>query len=218
MRGYAQQALLAVILLLPVAAVSAYAQDMPQQVSGTYIDQRNGVEITFPDGWSGFAVSQTAETTLVATSPGGLSESDPATMKTINLLVTGKGGRDVNDPSSLTQDVIDCSPPTIGSRTVAGVQGTEVTVECPSTSQKFRMVAVETAENIVGVMYMAPSAEFEANLAAFDSAVGSLKVQGATGAAAPPSTPSEEEPAVSMLPELQSKWQPRVLHKYLTLH
>ncbi|MGI0014329.1 MAG: hypothetical protein ACREBU_12940 [Nitrososphaera sp.] len=180
MKRYTKEALLAgFLLLLPVTAVSAYAQGMPQEVSGTYVNEELGVEITFPDGWSGFEVAQTSETTLVTTSPGGLSESDPATMKTISLLITDKGGRDPNDPSSLTQEVIDCNQPSINARTVAGVQGTEVTVECPSTAQTWRMVAVETADNIVGVMFMAPSSEFDSNVGAFDSAVGSLKVEGA---------------------------------------
>src|SRR6185503_17868025 len=168
MNRYAQKALLAgLLLLLPVAAVSAYAQDGIQEVSGTYTNEELGVAITFPDGWSGFEVAQTSETTFVSTSPGGLSEPDPATMKTINLVITAKGGRDPSDPSSLTQDVIDCNPPSIQSRTVAGKQGTEVTVECPGSAQKFRMVAVETGENIVAVMLMTPVSEFDSNVSAF---------------------------------------------------
>lgn len=196
MRKFTAEALMVgFALLISTTAASAYAQ---VQVSGTYTNAVNGVEITFPAGWSGFEVSQTSETTLVATSPGGLSEPDPATMKTINLVITAKGGRDVNDPSSLTQDVIDCNPPTITSRTVAGVQGIEVTVECPSSDQKFRMVAVETAENIVAVMFMTPASEFDSNVGAFDSAVASLQVQGATSSEGVPSTPTEE-PSASMM-------------------
>ena len=200
MNSYAQQALLVgLLLLLPVVAMSAYGQEMPQQVSGTYTNENFGVEITFPDGWSGFEVAQTSETTLVATSPGGLSEPDPQTMKTLSLLVTDKAARDVNDPSSLTQDVVDCNEPSIASRTVAGVQGTEITVECPGSDQKFRMVAVETADNIVGVTFMTPASEFDANLSAFDSAVSSLKVQGATGSTGTPTdpaTPDESQPVL----------------------
>ena len=182
MKKYAHEAFLAgILLLLPAAAVSAYAQSgSPKQVSGTYVNAQLGVEITFPDGWSGFETAQTAQTTLVATSPGGLSEPDPVTMKTISLLITDKGGRDPRDPSSLTQNVNDCSQPTVNARTVAGAQATEVTVNCPSTAQKMRMVAVETANNIVAVMFMTPASEFDANVGAFDSAVASLQVQGAT--------------------------------------
>ncbi|HEY7733430.1 MAG TPA: hypothetical protein VIB07_01420 [Nitrososphaera sp.] len=181
MHRYTKEALVAAfLLLLPVAAVSAYAQGMPEVVSGTYINAEAGVEITFPDGWSGFEVSQTSETTLVATSPGGLSESDPETMSTITLLITAKGGRDARDPDSLTQEVIDCNPPSITSRTVAGVLGNEITVECPSSNQKSRMVTLETADNIVAVMFMSPAAEFDSKVGAFDSAVNSLSVEGAT--------------------------------------
>lgn len=179
MHRHTKEALLAgLLLLLPVAAVSAYAQ-MPTVVSGTYVNAEAGVEITFPDGWSGFEVSQTSETTLVATSPGGLSEPDPATMSTINLLVTAKAGRDAKDPDSLTQDVIDCNPPSVTSRTVAGVQANEITVECPSSNQKSRMVTIETADKIVAVMFMTPTAEFDSKVGAFNSAVASLSVDGA---------------------------------------
>jgi hypothetical protein len=191
MKNYTQQALLAgLLLLLPVAAISAYAQGMPEEVNGTYTTADGSVEITFPDGWSGFEI-QTAEANLVTTSPGGLSEPDPATMKSITLMVTDKGIREVDDPSSFNEDVASCDQPSFSSRTVAGVQGTEATVECPDTSQKFRMVAIETADSIVVVMFMSPSSEFDSNVAAFDSAVASLQVQGATGSGGVPSTPTD---------------------------
>ena len=194
---YSHEAVIAGILLLSVAATSAYAQGI-QEVSGTYSNEDAGVEITFPGGWSGFEVAQTSDTTLVATSADGLS-GDPETMATISLLITAKGVQDVNDPSSLTQDVVDCNAPSVSSRTVAGVQGTEVTVECPSTAQKFRMVAVETADNIVAVMFMAPTSDFDSNLAAFDGTVSSLSVDGATSSSGVPPTPTDEEPSTSML-------------------
>jgi hypothetical protein len=199
MHRYTREALVAgLLLLLPVAAVSAYAQGMPAEVSGTYVNAEAGVEITFPDGWSGFEIN-TPEANLVTTSPGGLSESDPETMKTITLMVADKGVRDVNDPGSFNQDVDSCNPPSIASRTVAGVQGTELTVECPETAQKFRMVAVETADSLVAVMFMSPASEFDSNIGAFDSAVASLQVEGATGSGGIPTTPTEEEPGSSMM-------------------
>ena len=188
---------IAFALLISTAAVSAFAQ-MPEEISGTYSNEAAGVEITFPDGWSGFEVAQTADTTLAITSPGGLSESDPETMVSVGLLITGKGGRDVNDPSSFTQETSDCNTPSIASRSVAGVQGTELTIDCPATAQKMRMVAVETADNYVIVMFISPASEFDANLAAFDGAVSSLSVDGATGSSGVPPTPTEEEPSTSM--------------------
>jgi len=41
------------------------------------------------------------------------------------------------------------------------------------------MVTVVTADNIVAVTYMTPTAEFDSNIGAFESAVASLRVEGA---------------------------------------
>ena len=175
------------VLSFFVSATAAYAQAPPgmTQVSGTYTNAATGVQMTFPDGWSGFEIV-TANATLVPTSPGGMSENDPATMKTITLLMTAKiQNQDPTEPSSFNNDVQDCNDPAIQSRTVAGVQAVEATVECPSTSQKFTMVSVETASNWVIVMYMAPMADFDSNVADFDSAVSSLQVQGAMNTQVP---------------------------------
>jgi hypothetical protein len=101
-------------------------------------------------------------------------------MKTITLVISDKSSnKDPTDPSSFSNDVSDCNAPTIKSRTVAGVQGIEATIECPTSSQKFAMVAVETSSNWIALMYMAPNADFQSQVASFDSAVSSLKVQGA---------------------------------------
>ena len=187
-----------IALLMAATATSAYGQTMPpdlEEVSGTYTNTEEGVEITFPDGYSGFEVGQTSEATLVVTSPGGLSESDPETMRSIALLITDKEGRDITDPSSVIQGVIDCNEPSIESRTVAGVQGYEITVECPNTSQMLMMVAAETQEKIVDVMYVAPSSEFEADLGKFNSAIDSLKIQSAIDSQAPSDVPAEDDTA-----------------------
>ena len=193
---------IALVISVTAAATSAYGQTMPpgfKEVSGTYTNAEEGVEITFPDGYSGFEVAQTSEATLVMTSPGGLSESDPETMSTIGLLIADKAGRDITDPSSVTQDVNDCNQPSIESRDVAGVRGYEFTVECPNTSQMWRMVAAETDNRIVGVMYMAPSSKFEADLGKFDAAVDSLNIQDAMDSQAPADVPMENDTTASTL-------------------
>lgn len=180
--------LMVATMLAAGAVLSQASAQMPpgmEQVSGKYVNEDAGVEVTFPDEWSGFEMEGSFGT-LVAISPGGMSESDPETMKTISLIISDKSqNRDPSDPSSFSQDVDDCNDPSIKSRTVAGVQGIEATIDCPDTSQKFRMVAVETSSNWIAVMYMAPSADFDSELASFDSAVSSLKVQGAVDTEGP---------------------------------
>jgi hypothetical protein len=168
-------------LLFLAASISAYAQMPPgmQEVSGKYTNTGAGVEVTFPSGWSGFEMSGSFGT-LVTTSLGGMSESDPETMKTIALVISEKSeNQDPRDPSTFSNDVDNCDDPSIKSRTTAGVQGIEVTAECPETSQTYRIVAVETGTNWIVIMYMAPTADFESEVRSFDSAVASLKVEGA---------------------------------------
>jgi hypothetical protein len=187
-----------IALLMAATATSAYGQTMPpdfEEVSGTYTNTEEGVEITFPDGYSGFEASQTSETTLVVTNPGGLSEGEQEAMPSIGLLITDKEGRDITDPSSLLPGVIDCTEPSIESRTVAGVQGYEIAIECPNMSQMLRIVAAETQDRIVSVMYLASSSEFEADLGKFNSAVDSLKIQSAIDSQAPSDVPAEDNAA-----------------------
>ena len=193
------KALVAGLVLLISASISAasvYAQPMPsgfEEVSGRYTNADAGVEITFPDGWSGFTIGS-AEGMLVATSPGGLSEEEPT--KSINLVISNKlevDDRDPSDPSSFSNDIIDCNTPSIKSRTVAGVDGTEITVECPATTTTWKMVAAETEDRWVAVMYMAPTSEFNTDLGKFDAAVNSLRIQGAIDSEASLDTPTEQE-------------------------
>lgn len=185
--------------LLLMAAPYVYAQSMPNEVSGRYVNDESGVEITFPDPFTGFEISGPFGT-LVTTSLEGLSEPDSQLMTSITLVIAEKTDQDPTDPSSFTNEEMDCNPPSVRSVSVAGVQGSEVTVDCPSTSQKFRMVAVETGTNWIVVMYMSPSSEFESNVGAFNSALGSLKVQGAVNSEVPDGGPTDEEPASSMIP------------------
>jgi len=171
--------LTAAVFSIPNVGLAVAQMPAMTEVSGTYTNDDFGVEITFPDGWSGFEI-EASGATIVTTSLGGMSESDPATMKTINMIIADKSqNKDPRDPASFSNDVDDCNDPTVQSRTVAGVQGIEATIECPSTSQKLRMVTVETSSNWIAVMYMAPNADFESELPSFDSAVASLTVQGA---------------------------------------
>jgi len=169
------------VVLFLVTATSAYAQAPPsmKEVSGTYVNSSAGVTVTFPSGWSGFEIA-TPSGTIATTSPGGMSESDPATMKTIGLLVSDKSqGKDPKDPGSFSNDANDCNAPTIKSRDVAGVKGIEATVVCPTSKETIRMVTVQTSSNWIVLMYMAPTADFDGQVAAFDSTVSSLQVQGA---------------------------------------
>lgn len=161
--------------MLISTTAAAYAQPGMTEVSGKYTSA-TGVEITFPDGWSGAEI-QSGATVLVLVAPGGISGSE--VKKSITLTTADKTGRDPNDPGSFNNDLLTCNAPSISSRTVAGVQAREMVVVCPGTEQTFKMDLVETGDKWVIVSYMAPSAEFDSDVGKFDAAVNSLTVQGA---------------------------------------
>src|SRR5213593_4758919 len=90
------------VLVFLITATSAYAQAPPGmvEVSGKYVNAKSGVEITFPDGWSGFEIT-TSNATLVTTGLGGMSESDPEKINSITVIITDKSSnKDPRDPSS----------------------------------------------------------------------------------------------------------------------
>jgi len=176
MRKYTTEAfMVGLALLISLTGASAYAQFT--EVSGVYTNAAAGVEITFPDGWSGAEIGAGGQL-LVVTAPGGMGEAEVT--KSITLITAEKStDRDPRDPSSFSQESIDCNDPSVNSISVAGVQGYEAIVECPSTDTKMKMVSVGTTERWIVVMYLSPTSEFDSDVGKFDATVRSLTVLGA---------------------------------------
>jgi len=170
-------AFLAAAFLSLFIVTGAAAQTPPgmTEVSGLYVNADAGIEITFPDGWSGAEVPVSGQL-LVLTAPGGISDE---VTKSITLTTTDQTDRDPNNPGSFNNDLLTCNAPSVESRTVAGVQGIEMLIECPATEQMFKMVIVGTADEWIIVSYMSASSEFDSDVGKFDASVDSLKVEGA---------------------------------------
>ncbi|MGI0037085.1 MAG: hypothetical protein ACRD99_01845 [Nitrososphaera sp.] len=190
MRKYFSEAFLAAFaLLISTTAVSAYAQGMPEEVSGTYSTPDGGVTITFPDGWSGFPFG-TGGMQMVSVIPGGM-EAGGDMQKAMMLIVADKSEVDPTDPGSFspTEDAPDCSnPPTPTETTVSGKKGFEMTMECTDDegqTTKMKMTIAETADKWIAFMYISPPAEFDADLGKYDAAVDTIQIQGAVDATVP---------------------------------
>src|SRR6185503_11522122 len=168
MRKYFSEAFLAAFaLLISTTAVSAYAQmGGMEEVSGEYATADDGVKLTFPDGWSGFALPESQGIAMAMVQPGGVEGSEPSE-KAMMLIVADKSEVDPTDPSSFspTEDAPECStPPTPTETTVSGKKGFEMTMECTDDEGKtikMKMTVAETAEKWIGFMYISPPAEFE---------------------------------------------------------
>ena len=201
MRKYLSVAFLAAFaLLISTTAVSAFAQDMPEgfdpgsftmpdEISGTYSNSDAGVTITFPDGWSGIAM-EFGGAVFASVTPGGMTgEEEPKKM--IALVIANKTEVDEapTDPGAFSDSETEqeCSDPVIGETTVSGKRAYEITVECTvdGESNKMKITAAESADNWVGVMYMSPVAEYDADIGKYDAAVDSLQIEGAVDASIP---------------------------------
>src|SRR2546426_12057857 len=160
----------------------ARAVDMPTPVSGIYTNDQAGVKMTFPDGWSGLAI--TSDTGLmVSAAPGGMSGGTPTKIMLLTIMDKSKVQTAPTDPSSITKDPSStCGTPSTSSTKVSGVAASEITVECTNAgvASKVKMVVIQTDARWISAMYMAPSAEFDSDLSAFNTAVSTLQVNGAT--------------------------------------
>ena len=138
--------------------------------------------MTFPDGWSGFAIN--AGTGLIVTAaPGGMSGGTPTKTMLLMIMDKSKVTTQPTDPSSINQDTSSqCGTPSTSSTQVSGVAASEITVECTNAGvvSKVKMVVIQTDTRWISAMYMAPTAEFDSDLSAFDTAVSTLNVNGAT--------------------------------------
>jgi hypothetical protein len=200
MRKHLSEAFLAAFaLLISTTAVSAYAQDMPdmsqipgmsgfEEVSGTYTNADAGVTITFPDGWSGFSFGS-ENVTLATVLPEGASDEGEM-QKAIMVAIADKS--QIEDPTNpeefAADDSPDCTVPDPTETTVSGKRGFEMTMECTDdegNTIRMKMTIGESADNWIGVMYMSPVAEFDADVAKYDAAVDSLQIQGAVDATVP---------------------------------
>lgn len=182
LKGYSKSAwalLVAAAFFSLLFAGGAAATTIPgmTEVSGRFTSE-TGVEIVFPDGWEGFAIDA-EKALIVTTTMGGTSQ------KAIMLMITDKTEvPDPTDPSGFNQDPntdMECGTPSVSSTTVAGKSGQEVVVECTTdgVATMMKMVIANTEQQYIVVMYMAPTAEFAADEAAFDATVQTLTVEGA---------------------------------------
>ena len=170
-------------LFLLTATTSVYAQSSVKELSGTYVNRDAGVEVTFPDGWSG-NVSESRLQLEGLVIPGGFTGVEPT--KAITLVMYPKPSdtkRDPFDQSKATNGRSDCDvPSSIEHRTVSGVDAADVMVECKDMGFTLRTIGVETNDKWFALAYYAPTTEFAADVGNFEATVDSLKVHGAVNA------------------------------------
>jgi hypothetical protein len=172
----------AFLMLLNIGVAAGQGMPGMTEVSGTYTNEARGVTVQFPEGWSGFEMT-TDMAVIVTTAPGGMMSSAPTNI--LSFMVADKTEvQDPTDPESFSQDSsTDCTDPTVSSTQISGKTGYLVVAECTNADGsvwKFKTASIQTADSWVTLAYMAVSSDFAANESAFDSALASVQVDGAT--------------------------------------
>ncbi len=182
---------LAIAAMLFAGAVfsQASAQDIPDipgmpqmtEVSGTYTNADAGVEITFPEGWSGTEIAMDTGI-IVSVYKGGLeSASSGETPTTIFLSATEKQEVEEDVPTDPSTDEMPCEVLSTAEVQVSGVKAVESVAQCTVEGEtvKAKTTVVNTEARWVVVSFMAPEDEFDENEGDYDSSVDSLQVEGA---------------------------------------
>jgi len=183
----------------------AYAQNMPtmpqiQQVSGTYVNEDAGLEITLPDEWSGTATSYGQYSSVIAV-PGGLSGATemPSAMMVISV-ITKNSTEDKNLPDSAKQppntqgQKPSCKDPEISTVTINGMKGDLITIECTQAGKvwKIKNYYFQTNERFYSVAFVSTSeSDYDDNVKTFDDSAHTLKIADTIDA---PGIPSSSTP------------------------
>lgn len=188
------------LLLASGAIISAHAQVPPgmTEVSGKYTNEKAGIEIVFPEGWTGFESSVGTTTAASVTEPGSANSNFPKSM-TLSVIPKAEAKDPAQAKAEMAKSDIKCSDPTISSITVSGKSGQLYVMECSrpdGTQYKLKGAFVSTDSRQVNLLYMAKLADFAADESKFDAALGTLKVTGAVDTTNAPNNLGQELKAV----------------------
>lgn len=154
------------------------------EVSGKYTNEQVGVEVVFPDGWTGVETSFGSTLSVSVRDPSTANSDFPKSMS-LSVVPKVEAMDAAQAKAEIEKTDVECNDPTIRSIEVSGKSGQEYTIECtrPDGTQ-YKMVGafVFTESRQVTLLYMAKLADFEADEDKFDAALKTLKVEGAVDA------------------------------------
>ena len=114
-------------------------------VSGTYTNSNYGVQITLPDGWSGFEMKATSGNTRVMIAPGGYQTSQgvPRPPVTIGISMTPISSTASNQFMPRNMQGITCTNSTT-TNTVNSLNLNVVTRDCSGTDQNGNAIEMKS--------------------------------------------------------------------------
>lgn len=199
-------------LVVSLTLSTAFGQAIPSmnEISGKYTDDKVGLEIVFPDGWSGITMG-VPEGSMATVSPGGMTSMNDNSFTTMTLMVSEKIKADSPPRAFNDQGKSKCDTPSVNPTTVNGISATETIMSCTSedgTVTKLKNISAETATHWIVVSFMATDSDYDKDVGKFDDSVNTLKIQNTLAVPEPVTTPPVPEQIVTPPSNLQSSVMP----------
>jgi hypothetical protein len=173
-------------------------------VNGTYTNSNFGVQVTLPDGWSGFEMKSTSGNTRVMIAPGGYQTGQGVARPPITIGISIMPSSSTQ-PQMMSRNMqgLTCTNSTT-TNTVNGLNLNVLTKDCTGTDTNGNSIEtkskIETAQtsssNIVLSFRANTSSGYDSQVATFDSMVGSLQI---ANAAQTPAVPEFPVPAIGLV-------------------
>ncbi len=204
---YATVIVSVVLLIMHISYVQAQVPGIPglKEVSGRYVNENAGVEITFPAGWSGVEIPQVMAPMSVVMAmvvPGGIKEissiSPTGPMIMLNVVTIEKmedalpntKAKDIGtrgDRKGMEEE--KCKLLSFNTRSISGINGIVIEAECetmfndrPVTIRIKAFSASQEKNNTirnVNLMFMSAVDQYNSHVGDFDKALDTLKISNA---------------------------------------
>ncbi|MFN4337072.1 MAG: hypothetical protein ACK4FV_05785 [Candidatus Nitrosocaldus sp.] len=206
MLRYATVTVSVILLIMPISYVQAQIPGIPgiKEISGRYVNENAGVEITFPTGWSGVEIPLVMVPMAVVTvvvMPGGIkdpssiSSTGPMIMLNVRTIekiedvspnIKAKGIGERGDRKGMEER---CKLLSFNTRNISGINGVVVEAECETTIDDkpviIRIKAFSASQEknntirSVNLMFMSTVDQYNSYVGDFDKALDTLKISNA---------------------------------------
>lgn len=163
-------------------------------VNGTYTNSAFGVTVTIPDGWSGFEMKRTTGTTSVMVAPGGFhmqqGQRSPISMMVSMYPRNSTTSSPQFVPRNMAQNET-CNNDSNTTKTINGISFTDIVIDCSgqmTMKSEYDVAKTDSSYVILGYRANSPS-NFDSQIAAFDSMLGTLRIANSVGASTVPEFP-----------------------------
>ena len=165
-------------------------------VNGTYTNSAFGVQVTIPDGWSGFEMKRTGGTTTsVMVAPGGY-HMQQGQRPPVNVMLSMYPRNSTTPfPQFLSRNMAQnetCNNDSNTTKVVNGISFTDIIMDCSGQfvmKSEYDVAKTDTSYIVLGYRANSPS-NFDSQVAAFESLLGTLQITNVSQTSAVPEFPA----------------------------